>query len=138
MSLVPTWVLADDGRWYEDPVLADESGYWYICFDDDEPIELVFILPGTVSKKDMLTYSKRLLSNLKINGEVTSTRVNFSGRCFPPDWEDVRQSGAVWINLKDPVPVAMIVEKDNVADVLPPGDKVFYNFNRVPPSENEK
>jgi len=39
MSLVPTYVRARDGYWYEDPVIEFPEGF--ICFDDDDPPELV-------------------------------------------------------------------------------------------------
>ena len=42
MSLVPTWVLCDDRRMYRDAVLAAAAdGDWFICFDDNDPPELV-------------------------------------------------------------------------------------------------
>ena len=41
MSLVPTFVKADNGKWYQNPEL--EGPGWFICFDDDDPIELVFM-----------------------------------------------------------------------------------------------
>lgn len=39
MSLVPTWVYAEDGNWYKDPVITGPG--WFICFDDDDPPEMV-------------------------------------------------------------------------------------------------
>lgn len=46
MSLVATWCLCSNGKWYEDPVwegdpLPDSSRSWFLCLDDDEPPELV-------------------------------------------------------------------------------------------------
>jgi hypothetical protein len=42
MSLVSTYVRAADGDLYRNPVLADETNGWYLCFDDDDPPELVW------------------------------------------------------------------------------------------------
>jgi len=39
MSLVSTYVRADDGKMYKNPVLEGDG--WFICFDDDDPVELV-------------------------------------------------------------------------------------------------
>ena len=39
MSLVGTYVRATDGNLYEDPVLRGDG--WFVCFDDDDPPELV-------------------------------------------------------------------------------------------------
>jgi hypothetical protein len=44
MSLVATYVLATDGRYYEDPTIYDTEHWppnWFLCFDDDDPPELV-------------------------------------------------------------------------------------------------
>ena len=49
MSQVATWVLGIDGRFYEEPTLyppgydpaSGEPPDWYLCFDDDDPPELV-------------------------------------------------------------------------------------------------
>ena len=43
MSLVPTWVLCDDNNLYKGATLAwAPDGEWFICFDDDDPPELVW------------------------------------------------------------------------------------------------
>lgn len=39
MSLVSIYVQSQDGEWYKDPMIRQEG--WFICWDDDEPIELV-------------------------------------------------------------------------------------------------
>ena len=41
MSLVSTYVRAVDGKFYRNPVLRGKG--WYLCFDDDEPPELVVL-----------------------------------------------------------------------------------------------
>lgn len=41
MSLVSTYVRAIDGKLYRNPVLRGEG--WFLCFDDDEPPELVVL-----------------------------------------------------------------------------------------------
>lgn len=39
MSQVSTYVYCSDGYFYTDLVYRDKD--WFICFDDDEPVELV-------------------------------------------------------------------------------------------------
>ena len=43
MSLVSTYLRASDGKLYKEPVYR-KVGDWFICFDDEEPIELVIRL----------------------------------------------------------------------------------------------
>lgn len=45
MSMVPTYVRASDGRFYKNPVLTSEDGF--ICFDDNDPPELVMKTRGS-------------------------------------------------------------------------------------------
>lgn len=40
MSLSPIYVKCRDGKYYKNPVITDDKDF-YICFDDDEPIEIV-------------------------------------------------------------------------------------------------
>ena len=40
MSLVPTYVQCADGKWYKDPLMGNIDTY-FLCFDDDEPPEIV-------------------------------------------------------------------------------------------------
>ena len=77
MSLVAIWVLADDGRWYEDPTIAPPDNSWYICFDDDDPIELVIRAaawggPGG-KKKDLIARGNKILEEAGLKGRVTSS-----------------------------------------------------------------
>jgi hypothetical protein len=45
MSLVPTYVQSKEGSWYENPEVSGDG--WFICWDDDEPIELVIEIGKT-------------------------------------------------------------------------------------------
>lgn len=57
MSLVPTYVQSSTGRWYKNPVVKGED--WFVCWDDDEPIELV--IQGDVDRfPDVLLEISRL------------------------------------------------------------------------------
>ena len=61
MSLVSTYVRAKDGYFYRNPVIREKD--WFICFDDDDPAELVIkkksnLRPQDIFKKIGLKYSK--------------------------------------------------------------------------------
>ena len=61
MSLVSTYVRATDGLLYKEPVLSGKG--WIICFDDDDPPELVItekskLNPISLLKSIDLKYSK--------------------------------------------------------------------------------
>jgi len=44
MSLGPTFVETQQGTWYKNPVIRRPD--WFVCWDEDEPIELVIKRPG--------------------------------------------------------------------------------------------
>src|SRR3954471_8161053 len=61
MSLGSTWVLGDDGLYYQNPVMGEFEN-WYICFDDDDPPELVIaktydVRPAAILKNAKLGYT---------------------------------------------------------------------------------
>jgi hypothetical protein len=73
MSLVSTYVKAD-GKYYKNPVYRGKD--WFICFDDDDPIEVVMENPGklpmvlaimkwsdTIEKHEKAPCGQRLINN---------------------------------------------------------------------------
>lgn len=142
MSLVSTWALADDGRLYQNPVLGDATHEWFICFDDDDPIEMVVkahkpsraaegVLRIGVGKQAVLEHVRALIQRLDMKGVQIQGLNHGDGtsRCFEPN-DKFHRSVAVWLDIKHPIPARLIIKHDQVADVLPPGDKVFYNFDQ--------
>lgn len=58
MSLVSSYVQAQSGEWYQDPRATNDARTWFICWDDDDPIELVVrqeVLDGRLSLQDFLS-----------------------------------------------------------------------------------
>lgn len=110
MSLVSTYCLADDGKWYKEPVLRGED--WFICFDDDDPPELVF-----KEHSDINPYI--LLRELGIKAKLKG-RGHLSGRMFGRS-DDYKFDDAVsfWLNIKKPIPASAITEHEGVIDELP-------------------
>lgn len=52
MSLVSTYVESQSGKWYKNPVVKGDG--WYICWDDDEPIEIVIDEAKKLNVSDIL------------------------------------------------------------------------------------
>lgn len=52
MSLVSTYVQSLSGLWYENPTCSADG--WFICWDDDEPIELVIKDSSGIKPSDVL------------------------------------------------------------------------------------
>lgn len=124
MSLVSTYVLADDGYWYKNPALG--TGSWFLCYDDDEPIEIVM--------KEGKHTLEEILSKLKAHGYTLEKYGKGYRRCTrvfsDDDWSPaiacfVKHTGGV-------MPVALLRhgyyehEDTERFKTLPPGDKVYY------------
>lgn len=41
MSLVSSYVYCEDRCWYKELCYKDKDSNWFICFDDDDPVEIV-------------------------------------------------------------------------------------------------
>lgn len=39
--MVSNYTKCTDGKWYQELTYMDETDHWFICFDDDDPVELV-------------------------------------------------------------------------------------------------
>ncbi len=133
MSLVSTYVLADDGKWYKDPVLEAADHSWFICFDDDDPPELVFKVNGGESKKDWSARASLILANIGIRIHWLRPS-HASGRCFGPE-EKVHDAMAYWIDIIAPIPKKWITRPSEGSDKKPDCQGVFYNFSNFPPEE---
>lgn len=81
MSLGPTFVETQSGVWYKDPVIRRPD--WFICWDEDEPIELVIKRPGPTCDD--------ILRNLAQAGwqlKRYSKRSGRAHRCFTGNFSD--------------------------------------------------
>lgn len=119
MSLVPTFVLAQDGKLYENPVLQGSG--WYLCFDDDDPPELV-IKVSRGMKRSM--YRKLAENTLREAGIQQYARLSFqhvSGRM-------IGTAASFFLDLKEPIPVPQ--KFDAALEEYPAREGVVYNFGR--------
>jgi hypothetical protein len=130
MSCVSTWVLARDGKFYKDPVLRGED--WFLCFDDDDPPELVIKSEKYEQPRKLMQRAEEILRELGLNYELISKRPTWSGRDFLGTFlvPDIHHAGAVFLKIKDPIPVPR--EYEAVLDDLDkdPHEKVYYDFGR--------
>lgn len=126
MSQVPTWVKAKDGQFYQDPVLRGED--WFLCFDDDDPPELVMKADRLIpeSKADVKERAKGILDRLGVRYELCGG-VSRSSRCFGSQITRMHPAVAVFLHIKDPIPVPFEFSKVTTRreDF---GECVFYAF----------
>lgn len=52
MSLIPTFVRTRDGKYYKNLVYRGNN--WFICFDDNEPVEFVSKLSANIDPNKIL------------------------------------------------------------------------------------
>lgn len=89
MSLVSTYVRAVDGKLYRDPIVVGND--WFLCFDDDDPPELVVRAMGALPELQCIR---------AICGHTRSFR------CFTGDLnDDFVEADSYWCELVSPIPV---------------------------------
>jgi hypothetical protein len=111
MSLVATYVQATDGKIYKEPVLSGED--FFICFDDDDPPELVIKVLDRTDKQ----LHQRAINILKDIGLVAtiSDAHTKSGRLFGKSNKFV-DSYSVFLSIKAPIPADKITEHEGFYD----------------------
>lgn len=82
MSLVGSYVQSQSGTWYVDPVVKGQ--YWFICWDDDDPIEVVIEMSKGVTVDEILTSLRQQGWDLVVLGTsyVGASRM-FDGKIKP-------------------------------------------------------
>lgn len=118
MSLVSTYVQAVDGKFYRNPTIREKD--WFLCFDDEEPPELVV--------KDSLLKTKK---PWKILNEA---RIKHKPEGYQP-WKGDRSAGRLFggkfhpgtgffieITARIPVPT----HHDGIYDEKPKKQGVYY------------
>lgn len=117
MSMVSTYALADDGKWYRNPVLGIRDRDFFICFDDDDPIELVIADHMKLEPEYVI---ERLGLDAKVRGKPHRAMRYFSGKFY-----DAR---AWWIDVHKPIPAEFITGHDGKIITIKPMQGVFYDF----------
>ena len=121
MSLVPTWVRADDERWYKNPILSNKCD-WFICFDDEDPPELVY--------NSKIWTDETILNHLVclgLSGFLVNEARYCGARLFPDDgWKGFRTARSRTIHFSKEIPVQLIIPECTKADTLPDRECTFY------------
>jgi hypothetical protein len=133
MSKHPTYVMADDGRLYRDPVIGGgECGGWFVAFDDEDPPELVLstsgqVVPDAVARRR----AEELLARKGIAARLGASRR--STRAF----RDERDGGLVYrksvtfeLDVLEPIPAALLPEGSR-PHTQPRGEATVYAFGRA-------
>jgi hypothetical protein len=115
--------------WYQGPTIYDESLEWFICFDDDEPPEIVVKSSGQLSKIHRKEKIEHFLRNADINARIINHEVCGS-RLFPPDWKQFYPAIRAFIEIQNKIDVTNLkVKHDGISPDLPPvGEYVAYDF----------
>lgn len=126
MSLVSTYVKADNGKFYENPVLSGEG--WFICFDDEDPAELVIQKSGSLGKKLLV---KDVLSLIGMKTKGLRKYDSYAQRNFGKGTKlDFKPAIAYFFEPVNPINHKFITEHDGVVAENKIHQGVIYNFER--------
>ncbi len=84
MSLVAHYIKTTSGLWYKDLVIYGEN--WYLCFDDDDPPEIVIKKQKSIPRKERKEIICRCLNSVKISVKILS-HSDQGERLFPPEYK---------------------------------------------------
>ena len=138
MSLVPQFVKIGN-LWYKGPAVYDESKEWFLCFDDEDPPEIVIKSSGQLSKTHRKEKIQHFLKTAKIRATIISHSVCGS-RLFPPNWKGFHPSIQAFLKVDCNIDITNLkVKHDGISEDLPPhGEFVAYDFNSHGISELER
>lgn len=131
MSLVPTWVLAVDGQFYENPIFKGNG--WFLCFDDDDPPELVIRMEEGASIDNGLLrmLAIDILNDLELGYHILAKpRPTWALRCFT-GITDMKYAGSVFIQITEPIPVPTEYDRIGDLELVLMGDCVIYDFGKA-------
>jgi hypothetical protein len=129
MSLVPTIVQTQEGHWYENPVIFSEDRNWFICYDYDDPIELVIKKSSNHNVEDILRSLLWKGWHLRIIGKGLQGERLFQSGVVDVKFEPARSYFLE--QLKGAPSDAMIKEGKRVPDPRKAGREcVFYTIGR--------
>lgn len=127
MSLVPTYVRRTDGKWLKNPTVGVQ-GSWFICWDDDDPPELVIAEDAEITDPHALIRQYKLPFRLKgkSHGPGCQRDLYHDGRKGT-----MKPARAYWLRQYADLPANAPMFKECMAkDKRDVGDCVFYAFVR--------
>ena len=105
MSLVSTYVRADDGKMYRELVLEGDG--WFICFDDDDPVEIVIANESGI--KDPVAF----LISISIHPREVERGLGGGQRSFGGKFKPAKN----WFfNITKRIPAKLITRHDGIVE----------------------
>jgi len=135
MSLTSTYVLMGDNKWYKNPIITNllTESMWFICYDDDDPIELVVeeSLWEDITKIDeLLKELKQMGYRIKLRRDAITWRPSM--RIYPGDGDTTMNSYAAFImgHTHAPLMDKYIIKSEKNYKERPDCQGMFYD-NKV-------
>jgi hypothetical protein len=119
MSLVSTYVQSQEGNWYKNPVVKGDG--WFICWDDDEPIELVVKKGMGLQIPTIIAELKKQGWELAVGGGVRSN----AQRLFEDD--EFYPAISCFLKQKKLGPTEAMLAGNERMPKKPHGDGVYYS-----------
>lgn len=120
MSLVSTYVQSQEGQWYQDPIVKGPG--WFICWDDDDPIELVIEKAKGITPEEILAACKALGWHLTITSKGNEGQRMFGKKIeFKPASSYFLQQKLTGLG-----PPASMLEGNKPLKEPPKGQGVYY------------
>jgi len=122
MSKVGVYVKCSDGKWYSHPTLGMDMT-WFICYDDDDPIELVIAAKSIGSARVKYRIVESHFRKRGCPIEPAGNLRPCGGRIFGKKFKD---SYNVWVKLRVP-PAELVMDHKGVFDERPDKECVYYD-----------
>ena len=133
MSLVSHYVIMNNTIWYKNPEIFDKTHNWFICFDDDDPPEIIVHHTDQkhLSVKEKLDTITMVLERHNISAKVKGLS-STGNRLYPPHYgEGFKPSIAAYIKIKNRINIThLTITHDGEFAEVPPYPCVMYDFKK--------
>jgi hypothetical protein len=121
MSLVSSYVYADDGKWYQNPSIG-VVGEWFLCFDDDDPDELVIFDRSGMGPQEVILKYNLPFKKPRRAGRATRCVVGGAGNLPAQYW---------WVEITGPIPHKLILVHDGevTGRIEDQGQGVYHGYS---------
>jgi len=119
MSLGNIYLKSSDGKWYEWPTIegvTQDGKKWYLCFDENDPPELVVQTDGNGKEID----AKKILRE----AGVSFGGVRFNGVCG----RMIGRAASFWVTITAPIPTP--TKFDAVYETQPQRQGTYFSFSK--------
>ena len=127
MSLGPTFVKADDGKFYRDPTIRGED--YFICFDEDDPPELV-IRAKRRSLDQLKIIADKILETLNIKADLHSH--SFAERVFSKGFKSNKFKPAIafFLDIKSSISASLFQKENEGIRNDSKCEGTYYDFSK--------